>query len=613
VSHPVPKIKKVYCRMATIAFSCADGIYKVVKLIQEHQEIMGSNNAISKRILKNVEDLKKFSVELKNLDKNDISEVVKENLTNVKDTLEIITAKCTSIQVKGSLKRLAFAKSETTELGDLHKSVQHARDSLQIALQLASYNQGKEIKEDVKRGNQVVRNVVHHSEAGLYLNPTESRPHAVKRLNVALVPEGDLAEISWIDDENACGSVVRYELYFDDETGKNLPLLASKITARGKECSVRLGDPLIVAGNVYTIKLRAVNGSGPGEWSESASFRFKTGPPAQPKKPVITVTSTTEVKIEVQKLKPNEERGSPVTHCVIEYVEMKEDNEIECQWKASTLALKRKSQDADSHNFNVGSLKPNTKYRFRVKMQNCNGTSAASEFYEIITDCLIPGPPQNVRISSKRLPTALKVRWSKPSHNPDGVSQYKVQYRIPKDIEWIHIETTNPTKNSSKVTDLKTDQEYEFRIQALNQNNEGHVSEPVIGETRFGAFGRALLSAGAGVGGTIGGPLLGGVMIGHVASSSAKQSADSTAGKRAAGAAAAIGGGIGGAILGLIGAPILGISAAIVANQQLKGNLDSSPQTSDDESENDTLLDKIMKQSKENIDTYWEDNKRKSN
>ena len=596
--------------MADIAATCVGKIYMVAKLIHERKEIVNSNNTLSKRILKNVEDLEKFSIELKNVDENDISEVVREKLTQVSDTLELIAARCKSLQATATVKRMIFATSEAKELEDLDKQVQHALDCLQTALQLATYNQGKQIKEDVKRENQEVRNTVYHSKAGVYLNPKGSRPKVVTDLKASLVPEGDLVEISWVD-ENVVGDIDHYELCFDDGTEKLLPLQANEIDAQGEKYFVRIGEPHVVPGNLYTFKLRAVNGSGPGKFGESFSFRFKTGPPARPTKPNVIVTSTTEVKIEVKKLTPQEEHGSSVTHCVVEYTEMKADNEIECQWKALTVMLKKRSQDLDTHNLNIGTLKPNTTYRFRVKMRNDSGDSAASESKEIITDCLIPGPPQNVRISIKRLATVLKVRWSKPSHNPDGVSQYKVQYRLPKDMEWIQYARTPPTKFSTKVTDLKTDTEYEFRIQALNQNNQGETSRPVTGETRFGAFGRALLTAGAGIGGTVGGPLVGGVAVGHIAASSAKKSADSLSGKRAASAVAGIGGGIAGALLGVVAAPVIGIASAITTNQKLKGNYDSSPQTSDDERD-ENWFEKLMKHSNEAAAEYMEENTKKT-
>ena len=597
-----------------IITTCVDIIGKVANLIYERIKLMKSNNIFSRSILKKVEDLKKFSVELKNVDEKDTSEVVREKLTEVRDTLELITAKCNSLQANGTIKCMTFVSSEANELEDLDKQVQHALDCLQTALQLATYNQGKQIKEEVKRENQEVRNTVYHSKAGVYLNPKGSRPKVVTDLKASLIREGDLVEISWVDenvvDENVVGEIDHYELCFDDGTEKILPLPAKEINTRGKKYFVRIGEPHVVPGNLYTFKLRAVNGSGPGNFGKSFSFRFKTGSPARPKKPNVIVTSTTEVRIEVKKLTPQEEHGSPVTHCVVEYTEMKEYNEVECQWTALTVVLKKRSQDLDTHNFSISSLKPNTTYRFRVKMRNESGDGVASESKEVITDCLIPGPPQNVRISRKRLATVLKVRWSKPSHNPYGVSQYKVQYRLPRDTEWIQYASTPPTKFSTKVTDLKTDTEYEFRIQALNQNNKGETSNPITGETRFGAFGRALLTAGAGIGGTVGGPLVGGVVVGHIASSTAEKSADSLSGKRAASAAAGIGGGIAGALLGVIGAPLIGITSAINANQKLKGNFDSSPQTSDDEKDED-WFDKLMKHSNEAAAEYIEKNTKK--
>ena len=474
------------------------------------------------------------------------------------------------------------ASAVTSELKDLDKQVQRALEYLRMVLQLATYNQGKQMKNDE---NHEFRNTACHSKAGIYSNPKGTRPKVVTNLKATLVPEGDLVEISWVD-QNVAWAIDYLELYFDDETRKILRLSAAQIACSGKKYSIRIGEPHVDPGKLYTFKVRAVNGSGPGEWCESFSFRYKTGPPARPKKPNIIMTSTTEVRFKVKKLNPQEEHGSPVTHCVVEYAEMEEDNEIE--WRVlPPVPLKGQSQDSDTYNFNVHSLKPNTAYRFRIIMRNGSGDSVASESKEVITDCLIPGPPHNVQISSKRSATALKVRWSKPLHNPDGVSHYNVQYRLPKDTEWIYYATTPPTEFSTKVKKLETDTLYEFQVQALNQYNQGETSKSIRGETRFGIIDRALLTTGAGIGCTIGGPVVGGVTGGALAALSAEESVhSSSSGKIAASAAAGIGGGIGGVLIGLVGAPFVGIMSAAIINKKLNGDLDySSPQSSDDESE----------------------------
>ena len=269
----------------------------------------------------------KKSVKLNNLDENDISEVVRENLTQVENTLQQVSAKCNALNATGKLTRMAFAPSEARKLESLDEMVTSALTHLIMALQLANYNQRKQIKSDIKSENQEVKNTVYHPEVGLYLNPKGCRPKAVTNLKVSLVQEGDLEEISWVN-ETVSSAIDYFELYFDDETRKTLSLPVAKLAVLGKKYSIRIGEPQVMPGNMYTIKLQAADGSGPGKWCDSFSFRFKTGPPARPKMPNI-VTSTTEVRFEVKKLDPREEHGSPVTHCVVEHMEIKEDDEVE--------------------------------------------------------------------------------------------------------------------------------------------------------------------------------------------------------------------------------------------------------------------------------------------
>ena len=441
----------------SMVICCIKSIASVAKAIYDQLQQVESNNDYCKRILQNVKELEKLSIELQHIDDSDVTDLVLENLMKVNDSLSLITSICNSMTAQGVLKRLIDATSEHHELIQLDTNTQRARESLQMALQLACYNQGSQIREDIRRENQEVRNIVQHAEAGIYINPHVSRPKAVENFRVSAIPEGDLVEVKWTDQGNKINKIDRYELQFDDETSKTIPISSSKITAVDSMYSMRLGEPHLKAGSIYTIKLRAVSGSGPGEWSEVLTFRFKSGSPSRPKKPKLFVISPTEVRVEVNKLSADHERGSPVTHCEVQYLEVEENNEIACEWTSLKVALKGRAEPTDIKKFVIGQLKPHTKYKFRVKMINTCGTSNASEANVVITECLIPGPPQNVRISSKRTSNTLKFRWDPPAFNADGVKNYVVQYRLPKSTEWGTSATLDSTKYSQRVTDLKTD------------------------------------------------------------------------------------------------------------------------------------------------------------
>ncbi len=219
-------------------------------------------------------------------------------------------------------------------------------------------------------------------------------------------------KLKWTSNKSDGIDTDHYELMFDDESSKIIPIPFSQVSSRNDICTMRLGYPQIIHGETYTLKLRAINGSGPSAWSSCVTFAFKSGPPAKPKKPTLTVLSSTNVRVEVKKLSQKEEHGSAVTQCQVQYMRIEQINEIERYW--TSLNLNLENVDMDVYRLLIGQLEPNTKYRFRVRMINSCGEGEPSEYSEIV----ILGSPKNVRIPSKRLPEVLKIRWMPPSQSP---------------------------------------------------------------------------------------------------------------------------------------------------------------------------------------------------
>jgi hypothetical protein len=156
--------------------------------------------------------------------------------------------------------------------------------------------------------------------------------------------------------------------------------------------------------------------------------------------------------------------------------------------------------------------------------------------------------------------------------------------RTKKKHEWTTHATFSKWSKSAKVEDLKTNTKYEFRVQAINNKQAGTWSNTIEAETRYGAFGRTVGTAGAFFGGTAGAPVIGAVGFDALAAISAEEKVDRTTAKTAAGVGAGIGAGVGGAVVGFITAPFVGGATALAVNQEMSGKLDTtSPQTSDDE------------------------------
>jgi hypothetical protein len=585
-------------------------VWKVAKEVRERIQAMSENKDLCRSIEDHVNILENIANDLKiQLQKLDeLPETWRNDcIIDFNVTLEKCRGICVNFRQEGGFKKFFKVHGHRRNLNNLDSELKRATDTLQLVLSQIKLAQGEAVGEAVRQGMQEVRGDILHPNRGVYLTNSEKdgpKPCQLECPQVSL--DDDSMKIKWIDDRNPKKKVIRYEVQYDEQNNLILPLTVKECRLKEDPNAfcVKLGPPRVKAGTLYTIRVRCINKSGPGEWSKATVFRFKSGPPKKPYKPTVTIQSHTEVLITVKRPPLDDENGSPITCCKVEYIK-KGGNDSTWSTKQldMSLGLTGSSFPADSANakqshvkIGIPSLTPDTAYCFRIKMMNKVGESIPSDPCDIIITQLIPGPPQNVRISSKRRDTTLKVRWQEPFKNPQSVYQYKVQTRMAnKKSEWMTRDAVGEKCRSAKVQSLETDTKYEFRVQAINRNEAGEWSNTVEAETRFGVFGRAVGVAGVFVVGVVGGPAIGAVGFGAMAAAAAKNKPDRETAKKAAELGAGVGAGVGGAAVGLIGAPIIGGMAAAIVNKKLAGEIDISPQSSDDENEPESLLTKIGK------------------
>lgn len=238
---------------------------------------------------------------------------------------------------------------------------------------------------------------------------------------------------------------------------------------------ISLGDPKVRLGHLYTVQVHAVNGRGPGDWSDPVVFRFKECPPNRPCKPTLSIQSSSEILVTINRPPEKDENGSPITCCIVEYTKMAGNNA--CGWKVFKAPIKK--WDEDVFKVSIRALTPDTNYYVRVKMANAAGESEPSEKGEASTD-LIPGPPQLVHVGRKS--KMLELHWKAPLENPEAVDKYVAQIRraISKTSEWQEMSTVRRDILSAKATGLKADTMYKFRVCAVNKKSRaGEYSEEV--------------------------------------------------------------------------------------------------------------------------------------
>lgn len=501
----------------------ADLLYTVIKEVFKEviKEVwnrlwgLSENREIRERIEKNREKLEKVASVLNDPQEDNISEAYKAITTCFNDTIGICKFICTT---RGDCKNVINVRKHKVELETLESELRKAGDNLQPVLLFTLIKGLKEelhrcyqeetrsVKEELQRCQQEMSRDVIHPGHGVFLpkgKPIGSCPHEIEQPQVALV--GNLIEVKWRDDRK--DTVDCYEVQYGDES--SIP-----VSATVEECmrvespnsfSIRLGSPRIKLGKLYTFRVRGTNGAGEGNWSKPTIFRFKTGPPNKPKKPTGTALSPTEIEIMASRLSHEDENGSSVTHCKIEY---KIDGNP--TWKHLRRLLTR-SALRFAWKIKIESLKSGTTYCLRIKMINGAGESPPSDSLEVTTTRFKPGPPQNLCIFSKGTTTMIKLSWKEPALNPQAACKYNVQMRPENALEWINC---LPVKeNSMEFEQLETYTKYLFRVQSMNNMEEaGEWSNEIEATTRVGTLGLTLaVIVALLVGGTIGAPIVGAV------------------------------------------------------------------------------------------------------
>jgi hypothetical protein len=571
----------------------------VTKEIYDRLQGCSENDAVCQRLMQQIKKLQNIANDLKELEMDEFPASCRNELDSFGDSLEICRGACNALDRAGTIAKFIKVHGHKSELETLEIQLKRATDNLQLVLNQVSVLQNRRLEEAIHRSKGEVIGSVINPRQGIFLPNSrvdEARPHLIEPPEVSLDDSGDLMEVKWKDERNQKDTIDRYEVRYDEENNLAVHASVDECTLLGNDNTfyMKLGEPKIKVGNLYSVQVRATNGAGPGDWSGPTIFRFKVGPPNKPKKPRAIIQSPTEVMIFASRPSVKDENGSCITCCKVEYVNVDGDDTT---WEVLEINVKQRS--TPEIKLKIGTLKPDTTYQFRIKMVNENGESPPSDSREVVTTQVTPGPALNLRVSSKRTDKSIKLRWDEPADNPQAAHKYKVQMRMRKEPAWTDCATVE--KRSAKLIDLKTDTNYCFRVQSMNnQGHRGKWSVEIEAETRFGVLGRTLGTIGAFVGGTVGGPVLGAVGGGFAAGAAAGKIPDSRTGQRAASIGAGAGGAVAGALLGTLGAPVVGVTTAVLANKKLAGESDDiSPQTSDDEDHKPSTWAQMKKMSEQ--------------
>ena len=322
----------------------------------------------------------------------------------------------------------------------------------------------------------------------------------------------------------------------------------------------------------YNFRVKTENEEG---WSKPSYLREGDTLPLPPKPnkpncPTIQSYTPTNVSLTVKVPKNTCSKKSPIVAWKL-FGYSADSEEIIRHYDRCYL-LNEDDFTKDSKSFVVADLIPSQKYTLQVMAQNENGWSEPSDKFEI--HIAMPSTPRNVRISSNRTHSQIKIRWARP--DSALITHYEIMRRTKKgDYNNSKLVKASAKKFSATFTKLDHNTYYYFKIRTCNGLNASAWSNEIETNTRIHKGIKAALSPAVWALGAVASPILTPIRAGVVAGKVGNQ-ASGKAAAVAAGTAASIGG----AALGIVGAPIV---AAAYAHEFVHGTDELSDQSDDED------------------------------
>ena len=273
--------------------------------------------------------------------------------------------------------------------------------------------------------------------------------------------------ISWEKPENTGPEITGYNLAYKESpegvgsTETSFTVLSDTIT----ELEYQISG--LTHSTVYSIKVRAVNDEGEGDWS------------------VILAATTSEPNVPVFS-SPNSYDVDENTTSVGKLIASDPANE------SATITFTLSGDSAELFEIDEsGSLSfvsaPNyesvTKYSVIVTATSSDGDAPASQLIEI-TIKNAHEPPKKIDTLAlvKATSHSLKVSWEKPGNTGPEIGVYDLGYKVTTDAEWsyIHDEIEELTY---QLGGLNHSTDYSIKVRAVNAEGEGGWSETLTATT----------------------------------------------------------------------------------------------------------------------------------
>lgn len=242
--------------------------------------------------------------------------------------------------------------------------------------------------------------------------------------------------------------------------------------AHGAPCATTLSN--LRGGCSYAIKVRAVNGRGPGAFSAPTEAATNCCVPEAPASLRASKVQQTSCVIAVQP--PPYDGGKPVLSYRLERISYHTAADIaEASDSTPVWSSVWTGEPDAAASIPVLDLLPGRSYGFRALALNAHGLSAATPELAVTTLASAPGPVPGLKLQSHS-PTTLRLAWPPPPPNGATVSSYELQLSPSEELQW-KVGYTGP-EPACELKDLAPNQAYAIRVRGANTVGWGDFCEP---------------------------------------------------------------------------------------------------------------------------------------
>ncbi|XP_038047568.1 titin-like [Patiria miniata] len=290
------------------------------------------------------------------------------------------------------------------------------------------------------------------------------KPDAPSKPDVSDITDKSLI-LTWTAPESDGGSKILGYIVEKCDTSRDRWVRVNRSLV--KETTLRVEE--LTVKSEYRFRVSAENkaGTGPASpLSDAVVAKLPYDKPDSPSKP--TISDVTAHSMTLSWKPPTEDGGAKIKGYVIEKKEP-----FSSKWSPVG--------NTEDTSFTVTGLKEGTEYEFRVAAENKAGMGAfspttaptvAKEPYDVPD---APGTPEPTDVTER----SITLTWTPPpSDGGSKILGYIVERKDAYSTRWAKVTRDRVTETTLKVTDVKENSEYTFRVIAENKAGPGKPSEP---------------------------------------------------------------------------------------------------------------------------------------